>query len=709
MNVRRIFLRLRTSILVAISGLAITMLAVAYFDVEADREAQEAFDARSGRLALSVQLCLQEVVSASRSIRAIVENREGLDIPLLVELARLGGEQSEAVRAIRWMAFLAPGAALGDAPAAEGISAFSVIAAGRGAPGAQGAAIPPVPEFSAALNRTVLTGKPTVYVPGSDKGIGSPVYLNAIKLRGAASQEGRVVVLALAINVDTLIGMDLARFLAREGLPPIGNYAIRVHVRPGDVAVPERLLAETAQLRRADVSSLQRFFVQDVELLEHESSAELDGIQYRVVTMVSRSEINAPEDKAVWWVLIFGLAATLIFSLTTARIALAREVAEDTSRQLGSLVRSSEARFRNLVESTRDWMWETNADGVITFSSGRVHALLGVTPREIVGKRGVDFGFGLNLERAAAAGVRVDVAVTRSGGQEIWLQCACSRFNDEHGQLAGYRGVCSDITQARSSADRQRVLELELNRMDKVGTLDHVMSMVAHELNQPLAAVASYCGASVRMLRGNPADLDQVISSMNAAASQAQVAAAIVRGIRQFIVHKEPSIGSHGMEQMIRNAISLAAFRLERAGIQVELALGPNLPPVLADEILIVQVLLNLLHNAIDAVSQVADPRIEVRAQALIEEGRVRVTVEDNGPGMSDEELARCLEPYVTTKITGLGLGLSISQAIVESHGGVLKISRNVNRGCNAEFTVEADPAQQDEVDASRVFSRGSR
>lgn len=696
--------------LVAMGGVLITLLSVTYFDLESDREAQDAFDVRSGRLALSIQLCLQEVVSAARSIQAIVESSEVVDAARLAALTRIGGEETEAAHAISWMAFLAPVAVTTGTSASGAIGTYEVTAAGGGAPVAQGERILPDPGLSAAVKRAVQSRKPSIYVPGADAGtidqrIASPVYLHALKLPGG----DRSLVLALAINVESLFNMDLPKFLARQNRPPIGTYAIKVHTVPiNNPSTPERLLAETAMLRKVETSSLRQLFVREVAWLEHESIAELHGIRYRVVTSVPRAEINVPGDKTVWWALLLGLAATLFLSLATARISMARDLAEDTSRHLGSLVRSSDARFRNLVDSTRDWMWETDASGVITFSSGRVHALLGVTPREIIGKRCVDFGFGLNFERAAAAAVRVEIAVRRSGGQEIWLQCACSRFNDEYGVLAGYRGVCSDVTEARSSADRQRVLEQELNRMDKVGTLDHVMSMVAHELNQPLAAVASYCGASVRMLRGNPAETEQVIASMNAAANQAQVAAAIVRGIRQFIVHKEPSIGSQSIDDLIRNAISLGGFRLERAGIRVEVEKQPHLPAVLVDEILIVQVLLNLLHNAIDAVSEVADARICIRVDEA-PQGRVRVLVEDNGPGMTDEALARCLEPYVTTKTTGLGLGLSISQAIIESHNGVLKISRNATRGCSAQFTVEADITVQEQPETSRMLSRSSR
>ena len=690
--------------LVALGGIAVTLAAAGFFRWDADHEAQEKFNLRSMRYVLAVQFCLQEALSASRSISAVAQKDEGKDLSLLRSLAATGENELAPLHSIRWIAFLAApvGEASGSASPAQPLSA-EVVAAGRMSPVAEGGRLALTPGLASAVHVSSAFGKPAVYLPEGEKGIGLPLYLHPVLRQALPSIP---MVLVVALDEGMLIKAGLQEFLAREGATPIGHYSIRVLAKAvDDPGARERLLVESSNLERPLQPGSQNLFATGTNLLEHESSIDLDGTRYRILTAVPRAEIEVLQDGVSWWLLIIGLLGTLVLSLAIVKIARARNVAEDTSRQLGSLVRSSEARFRNLVESTRDWMWETSASGEITFSSGRVHALLGVTPREVVGKRCAEFGFAIDLKRAAASGARVEIVVTRRDGLEVRLQCACSRFNDEHGQLAGYRGVCSDITEARMSADRQRVLELELNRMDKIGTLDHVMSMVAHELNQPLAAVASYCGACVRMLRGKTTDLDEVISSMNAAASQAQVAAATVRGIRQFIVHKEPSIGSHRVEGMIRSAISLAAFRLDRAGIRVESAPSPNLPAVLADEILIVQVLLNLLHNAIDAVGELPDPRIVVRAER-VEEGRVRVSVEDNGPGMTDEQLARCLEPYVTTKSTGLGLGLSISQAIVESHGGILKLTRNPVSGCTAEFTLEADPALQAPPDSSRMLSR---
>ncbi len=682
----------RAPVLALFGGLFVTSVAFTFFQWDADREVRENFEQRSERFALKVQMRLQEAMVVSRDIRAMVESGVNGDARGLQAFARLGGGVTAVMPDIRWIAFLAP--AESGRSAGPSLASLKVLTAGPGAPSFNGGPIESMPEFAKAAGRAWQTGKPALYAPEDEQGVGVPVYLSVINRKSLPGRSP--MLLAVALNADALVGEGLAEFLSRENRKPIEAYEVRISVAPAeDAGAQGRLLFATPAARQGQKSGPLAFGSNSRSWLEHERVVDLDGTRFKYTTSVARPEIDAIEDQIIWWALAIGLSSTLLLVLFTMRTVRARELAEDASRRLDSQVRSGEARFRNLVDSTRDWMWETDASGAISFTSGRVHALLGYTPREIHGKRGVEFGFDLNLERASASAGRLDLAAKHRNGQEVWLQCACSRFIDENGRLAGYRGVCSDITEARKNANRQRGLELELNRMDKVGTLEHVMSMLAHELNQPLAAISSYCGASVRMLRENSAPVDDVISTLKEAGTQAQAAAAVVRGIRQLIVQKEPDLASIGLENLIGNARTLAGFRLNQGRIQVESRLAPNLPAVRADEILIVQVLLNLLHNAIDALAEAADPRIRISATQE-DPDWVRISIEDNGAGMSDEQLAHCFEPYVTSKDAGLGLGLSISQAIVESHGGTLKLVRKKTGGCIAEFFLPPDRRHDD-------------
>jgi C4-dicarboxylate-specific signal transduction histidine kinase len=307
----------------------------------------------------------------------------------------------------------------------------------------------------------------------------------------------------------------------------------------------------------------------------------------------------------------------------------------------------------------------------------------------VLGRRFRDIGVEADVEHAAPNAARMEVPARHKLGHNVWLQFSCSRFRDENGLPSGFRGVCIDVTERRRDAESRRNLEVELNRVDKLGALEHVMSMLAHELNQPLTAVSSYCGASIRLLRSNPRELDEVIAALTAAVSQAKAASDAVRGIRHFVARREPDIGAQVVEKMIADALSLVEFRRTSGRVEIQTALVAGLPGVRADSILIVQVLLNLLHNAFDSLAETNEPRIII--SAWTEDSKwVHVSVSDNGPGLTEDVAARGLEPYFTTKATGLGLGLSIAQTIIESHGGELSLKNNPGGGCVAQFTLQA-------------------
>lgn len=675
---------MRAPIAMAVAGILVTAVALSYFHWEANREAREIFDLRADQLGLKIQARLLGAISASRGIRAVVESATGIEEARALNLAGMA-RSPLAFPGISWIALFSPRQGVNDNGMAGNFSPPQVVTASGDAPDFNAGTAPAwgdaLSAFAGAVNRVWRSGNAEMFPPVAGSPINHAVYLSA-------SGSGSPRVLAVALDVQSLIGGDLAEFRARDDRPPIATYAVRLAVaQSGMEKSEEKLLLEVGAEGAFRDEWLARHIVLGSDWLVHDGTSDFEGIRLRIRSAIARSEIQSPDDEVFWWALLMGIVLTAVLCVMAAKIAAERRAALEESRRMGVIARSSEDRFRNLVESTRDWMWEADAEGRFVYSSSAIVSMLGYSPAEIIGKQGREFGFDFDM---AGATERLEVAAVHRGGRQVWLQCTCIRFHDAEGRLAGYRGVCADVTSTRNSAERRRALEQELSRADKLGTLDHAMSIVAHELNQPLSAVAGYCGASIRMLREKPESLDEVIASLTAAASQAQVAAAAVRGIRQYISKRAPSIASNSVDEMVSNALSLVSHRLAIGKIRLVRRLQRDLPPVLADGILILQVLLNLLHNAIDAVSDAADPAITVCAE-IREDGWIGISVEDNGKGMSDEQLMHCFEPYLSTKPNGLGLGLSISQEIVESHGSMLRLSRNAAGGCTATFSLEAD------------------
>nr|WP_246505746.1 ATP-binding protein [Coralloluteibacterium stylophorae] len=211
---------------------------------------------------------------------------------------------------------------------------------------------------------------------------------------------------------------------------------------------------------------------------------------------------------------------------------------------------------------------------------------------------------------------------------------------------------------------------------------------LAHELNQPLAAIVNYLNGSLRLVgqAGGPA---QVERALVAARLQAEHASAVIARVREFVRAREPKRDAHTVADIAGNVIELLRLEAERLSLRIELALAPDLPAVWADRVMIEQVLLNLVKNAIEAMREVPAGERELRVQARVDlDGEVEVLVLDRGSGFSDAEREQLFSPFFTTKSDGLGIGLSICRSIIEYHEGRLFFEGREGGGSVFGFTL---------------------
>lgn len=239
---------------------------------------------------------------------------------------------------------------------------------------------------------------------------------------------------------------------------------------------------------------------------------------------------------------------------------------------------------------------------------------------------------------------------------------------------------------AEREAERHRE---ERDQFSRLGILGEMASNIAHELNQPLAAIKNYARGMTRMLETGAADPAQLADGAQAVAGQADRAAAIIQRIRSFVRRRRPRRERLDLNEVITEALALFEGLAGRRGITLHIHLAQALPAVSVDRVEIQQVLLNLLQNAVDAMagqSSSAAGGITVRTSAS--GGEVKVAVRDCGPGLSADAECRLFEPFFTTKPEGLGLGLSICRTIIESHGGRLWAAANDGPGLTLRFTL---------------------
>lgn len=251
--------------------------------------------------------------------------------------------------------------------------------------------------------------------------------------------------------------------------------------------------------------------------------------------------------------------------------------------------------------------------------------------------------------------------------------------------------VATDITRRHEVEEQHRQQDEKLQRTARLVTMGEMASSLAHELNQPLTAIANYCmGLSARIRTrvdaGKPLDANEMLQMLAKTAAQAERAGMVIRRIRGFVKRSEPERTRCEVHSIVADAIGLAEIDAQRLGKRVEVRLEPDLPSLNADPILIEQVMLNLIKNGIEAMR--STPHRTLRVTVRLQGENVEFAVADTGPGLSPEANARLFEPFFTTKAEGMGMGLNICRSIIESHQGRLWAETNEWGGCTFRFTL---------------------
>jgi PAS domain S-box-containing protein len=273
---------------------------------------------------------------------------------------------------------------------------------------------------------------------------------------------------------------------------------------------------------------------------------------------------------------------------------------------------------------------------------------------------------------------------------EIYSASVQRWFEVQHRMLAWTDGrrvrlqVARDITERRHHEEASRIQQEKIQITSRLTTMGEMASSLAHELNQPLTAITNYSMGAVAMVKAGHTDLDKLLPALEKASSQAQRAGKIISRIREFVKRSEPRRQSIQIDTVIENAISLAEIHARKRQIVIERQIPEQLPDVLADPILIEQVLLNLLKNGLESMEQSEIGNLVVSVN--IHDDQIEVAVVDRGHGLTDPE--RLFEPFFSTKTEGLGMGLNICRTIIESHHGRLWASNNPEGGTTFRFTL---------------------
>jgi two-component system sensor histidine kinase DctS len=274
-----------------------------------------------------------------------------------------------------------------------------------------------------------------------------------------------------------------------------------------------------------------------------------------------------------------------------------------------------------------------------------------------------------------------------SSGRTVDVMVFESPLVDAGGRQIGWMGSIIDITERRRLEDRERRQVETLAHNARLTMLGEVASTLAHELNQPLTAIASYGAGISNSLAKLGVQDDLVLGALQRLGQQAAHAGRIVARIREFLTRREPRHEHCDLNDVITAAIELLKRDCQRRGVALHVTLAPGVPAVLADAVLIEQVVINLVRNATDALqAREAGRRIAVSSRVAGE--FVRVDVQDNGPGLQGRRVEQLCAAFYSTKADGMGMGLAICRSIVEAHQGVLDASEAANGGALFSFSL---------------------
>jgi C4-dicarboxylate-specific signal transduction histidine kinase len=263
------------------------------------------------------------------------------------------------------------------------------------------------------------------------------------------------------------------------------------------------------------------------------------------------------------------------------------------------------------------------------------------------------------------------------------------------GHLVEFVGTVIDVTERRRAEQeraRLRQLEADLAHINRVSTLGEMIASLAHEVNQPITAAVTNAQAALRWMSAEPPDFGELREALAGIIKEGNRASEVIRRTRALIKKAPPRKDAFSINDTILEVVALTRTEAANNGVLVRAQLAEGLPPVRGDRVQLQQVMLNLIVNASQSMSDVEDGNRELHVSTVsIEPEGVCVAVRDTGPGLSPESLSRLFEPFYTTKPDGMGMGLSICRSIIEAHGGRLWATRCEPRGALFQFTIPAD------------------
>lgn len=373
----------------------------------------------------------------------------------------------------------------------------------------------------------------------------------------------------------------------------------------------------------------------------------------------------------------------------------------DEEKQVEEALRTRETHLRSILHTIPDAMIVIDGSGIMQLFSTAAERLFGWTEQEAIGQN-----VSMLMPEPDRArhdsyiaryrttndphiiGIGRIVTGKRRDGTTFPMHLSIGEM--QSGGEPYFTGFVRDLTEHQQTQARLQELQSELVHVSRLTAMGEMASALAHEINQPLAAISNYMKGSRRLLAGSTEpNTPKIESALDRAAEQALRAGQIIRRLRDFVSRGESEKRVESLSKLIEEAGALGLAGAREQNVQLRFSLDPEADLVLADRVQIQQVLVNLFRNALEAMAQ-SERRELVVANTRVGDDMIEVEVSDTGSGFQDDVIPNLFQTFFTTKDTGMGVGLSISRSIIEAHGGRMWAESNASGGATFRFTLPA-------------------
>jgi two-component system sensor kinase FixL len=368
---------------------------------------------------------------------------------------------------------------------------------------------------------------------------------------------------------------------------------------------------------------------------------------------------------------------------------------DDASRLLGLV-----------VDSSNDAIVSTTLKGVIASWNASAQRIFGFSEREAMGRH-ISILFPADLAEEEAGllarlqnGEKIQNFETRrrhKDGHELLVALSVALVRDKEGKPIGISRTAHDITERAAAELKTLKLQEELAHVARLTAMGQMSAAIAHELNQPLTAVTNYVKAAQRLLAmGDAQQMTRVQEAMEKAVGQTLRAGTIIRSLRDFVEKRESEKRPEDLNRIVREALELTFVGALHSDIRAETVLDSLLPPVVMDRVQIQQVLVNLIRNAMEAMARAPQRKLSLTTRYIAPD-TAEIVVRDTGPGLPREVRERLFLPFVTTKESGMGIGLRICQSMIEGHNGSIRALDGDHEGAAFEIRLPLSQGPRDD------------